>query len=118
MIQPDELEAANDPINDLDPRRPLEYRTASTLEVRHGQRTIDLIAVPYDERCEVNRRGRWVTETVDRGAFLGVAGDVIVNRAHDLESPLGSASRGSARTTPAGYGRKSESHGPGKATTS
>ena len=28
----------------------IEYRTASTtLEVRHSQRIIDLIAVPYDE---------------------------------------------------------------------
>ena len=80
--------AALDP-EDFDPRRPLEYRTAATLEVRHAQRTIDLIAVPYNEPCEVNRRGRWVTEVVDPGAFVGVAGDVTVNRAHDLESPVG-----------------------------
>jgi len=68
----------------------VEYRTASTtLEVRHSQRIIDLIAVPYDEPTQVLRRGRWVTETVDPEAFAGVHGDVTVNRAHDLEAPLG-----------------------------
>ena len=68
----------------------VEYRTASTtLEVRHAQRIIDLIAVPYDEPTQVLRRGRWVTETVDPQAFTGVHGDVTVNRAHDLEAPLG-----------------------------
>ena len=67
----------------------IEYRTASTLEVRHAQRIIDLIAVPYNETTEVQRRGKWVTESVDPEAFLGVSGDVAVNRAHDLERPLG-----------------------------
>jgi HK97 family phage prohead protease len=67
----------------------IEYRTASQLEVRHAQRTIDLIAVPYDEPTEVLRRGRWVTESFAPDAFGGVSGDVTVNRAHDLEAPLG-----------------------------
>lgn len=67
----------------------IQYRTADTLEVRHAQRIIDLIAVPYNEPTDVLRRGRWVTESVDPQAFTGVHGDVTVNRAHDLESPLG-----------------------------
>ena len=67
----------------------IEYRTASTLEVRHEQRTIELIAVPYGETTEVLRRGKWVTESFDADAFAGVAGDITVNRAHDLERPLG-----------------------------
>jgi len=67
----------------------IEYRKASTLEVRHAQRTIELIAVPYDEDTEVLRDGRVVTESVTREAFAGVHGDVTVNRAHDLEQPLG-----------------------------
>jgi HK97 family phage prohead protease len=67
----------------------VEYRAAQTLEVRHAERTIDMIAVPYDEEADVLRRGRWVTESVDPDAFTGVHGDVTVNRAHDLESPLG-----------------------------
>lgn len=67
----------------------LQIRTAATLEVRHAQRTIDLIAVPYNESTEVLRRSRWVTETIDPEAFTGVHGAVTVNRAHDLETPLG-----------------------------
>jgi len=66
----------------------IEYRTAATLEVRHAQRIIDLIAVPYDEPADVLRRGRLVTETIDPEAFAGVSGDVTVNRAHDVERPL------------------------------
>jgi len=72
-----------------DTDHPIEYRKASTLEVRHAQRMIDLIAVPYDEPTEVEYRGRWITESFDREAFAGVHGEVTVNRAHDLESPLG-----------------------------
>lgn len=68
---------------------PIEYRSATTLEVRHAQRMIDMIAVPYDESTEVLRRGRWVTESFDPQAFTGVDGDVTVNRGHDLEQPLG-----------------------------
>jgi HK97 family phage prohead protease len=71
---------------------PVEYRTAATLEVRHAQRIIDLIAVPYNEPTDVLRRGRWVSESVDPDAFTGVHGDVTVNRAHDLEAPLGRVS--------------------------
>ena len=67
----------------------IEFRTASTLEVRHAERIIELIAVPYGETTEVQRRGKWVTESFDRDAFAGVAGDITVNRAHDLERPLG-----------------------------
>jgi HK97 family phage prohead protease len=68
---------------------PIEYRTASAVEVRHAQRTIDLIAVPYNEDTQVLRRGRFVTESIDPGAFSGVHGDVTVNRTHDPEQPLG-----------------------------
>lgn len=67
----------------------IEFRSASTIEVRHAQRTIDLIAVPYNEDAEVNIRGRWVTESIAPEAFTGVQGDVTVNRVHNLESPLG-----------------------------
>jgi HK97 family phage prohead protease len=68
----------------------LEYRRAGTLEVRHPERTIDLIAVPYDEETRVlTPSGRWVLETVAPGSFHGVSNEVRVNRAHDLEQPLG-----------------------------
>jgi HK97 family phage prohead protease len=68
---------------------PIEYRSATTLEIRHAQRMIDMIAVPYNEPTQVLRRGRLVTEEFDPLAFNGVDGDVTVNRAHDLEHPLG-----------------------------
>jgi HK97 family phage prohead protease len=67
----------------------IQYRTAGAVEVRHAERVIDMIAVPYDERAEVLRRDRWVAESIDPDAFTGVAGDVTVNRAHNLEQPLG-----------------------------
>jgi HK97 family phage prohead protease len=67
----------------------IEYRTASTLEVRHAQRTIELLAVPYNETVEVLRRGKWVSESVAPEAFAGVHGEISVNRAHDVERPLG-----------------------------
>ena len=67
----------------------IEYRKASTVEVRHSQRIIDLIAVPYNEQIDVMRRGKWVAESIDPDAFTGVAGGVTVNRAHDPENPLG-----------------------------
>jgi uncharacterized protein len=67
----------------------LEYRRAGTLEVRHPERTIDIIAVPYDEETRVLHRGRWIFETVAPGSFSGISNEVRVNRAHDLERPLG-----------------------------
>ena len=70
----------------------LEYRSvATTLDVRHPDRTIELIAAPYDEDARVflPRLQRWVIETFARGAFAGVGGRVTVNRTHDVEQPLG-----------------------------
>jgi HK97 family phage prohead protease len=67
----------------------IEYRQASTLEIRHAERIIDLIAVPYNEPTEVLHNDRWITEKVAPAAFAGVHGDVTVNRAHDLERPCG-----------------------------
>lgn len=72
--------------------RPLEYRKAQTLEVRHPERLIELIAVPYDEETRVMHHGRWITETVAPGSFANVRDedrDIRVNRGHDLERPLG-----------------------------
>ena len=69
----------------------IEYRTATTIGVRHAQRIIDLIAVPYREKAEVfmRRLQRFITEEFEPGAFNGVAGEVLVNRAHDPERPIG-----------------------------
>ena len=68
---------------------PIEYRRATALEVRHPERVIEVIAVPYDEETRVMYRGRWIVETVAPGAFNGVTGDIRVNRGHDTEQPVG-----------------------------
>lgn len=71
------------------PAGPIEYRRAVTVEVRHPERVIEVIAVPYDEETRVMYRGRWIVETVAPGAFNGVTGDIRVNRGHDTEQPVG-----------------------------
>lgn len=73
-------------------RASVEVRTAPALEVRFAERIIELVAVPYDETTKVAYHGRMIDETVTRGAFEGVqmrARDFKVNRAHDLERPIG-----------------------------
>jgi len=67
----------------------IEYRAAQTLDVHYPERVIELIAVPYDEEADVIVRGRPCKESVAPGAFAGVIGAVSVNRAHDVERPLG-----------------------------
>jgi HK97 family phage prohead protease len=71
--------------------REIEYRKASTVEVRHAERVIDMIAAPYNEEAEVflRRQQRWVIEEFAPSAFIGVSGSVFVNRAHDAERPVG-----------------------------
>lgn len=89
----DELVVVEAELLDLT-RRPLEYRRAGALEVRHPERVIELVAVPYDEETLVPHRGRMVRETIAPGAFDGVerrANRVKVNRAHDVEDVLGRA---------------------------
>lgn len=69
----------------------IEYRTASTVDVRRPERIVELIAAPYNEPANVFRRreGKFVNEQFSPGAFTGVSGSVLVNRAHDLERPIG-----------------------------
>lgn len=67
----------------------IEYRSAQTLDVHFPERVIELIAVPYDEDADVVVRGRPCKESVAPGAFAGVSGAVSVNRAHNVERPLG-----------------------------
>lgn len=89
----EDLELAEYAVAELG-RRPLEYRRAGALEVRHPDRTIELVAVPYDEETLVPWRGRMIREAVAPGAFAGVerrANRVKVNRAHDVEEVLGRA---------------------------
>ena len=67
----------------------IEIRTAQLIGVRHPERIIDLIAVPYDEEARVRHQGRLIVETVAPGAFAGVSSPVKVNMAHDYERPIG-----------------------------
>jgi HK97 family phage prohead protease len=70
----------------------LEYRKATSLDVRYPERVIDLIAVPYNEETRVLHHGRWIVESIAPGSFAGVKLEdrhIIVNRGHDTERPLG-----------------------------
>jgi len=74
----------------LDTRMPIRTRAATTIEVRHPKREIDIIAVPYDDPAEVfdESDGRWVTEDIARGAFDGIerrANRIKVLRGHNVD---------------------------------
>jgi HK97 family phage prohead protease len=90
----DEHNAQLDELEIIERHPPLEMRSAQVLDVRHPDRTIELIAAPYDEEVPVLRRGEWITETIARGAFDGVelrANRVKVNRDHDVSRTIGRA---------------------------
>lgn len=74
--------------------RPIEFRSAKTLDVRFPDRIIEIVAVPYDEDAEVPYRGKWIMESVAPGSFDGIerrANRVKVNREHDLDRTVGRA---------------------------
>lgn len=79
------------------PRAPIEFRRAGEFEVHFTQRTIELLAVPWDVEGVAEyppRSGRSVIETVAPGAFDGVerrANRVKVNREHDEARTIGRA---------------------------
>ena len=79
---------------ELPPPAPLEFRYAETLDVRFPDRTIEVVAVPYDEETVVDHRGRPVIETIAPGSFDGIerrANRVKVNRDHDRNRTVGRA---------------------------
>lgn len=83
------------------PRAPVEFRHAAEFEVRHAERIIELVAVPYDAETVVEYppgSGRLVRESVSRNAFAGVerrvgrrGNAVRANRDHDINRPCGIA---------------------------
>lgn len=76
------------------PSSPVELRTTVDFEVRWADRTIELVAMPYDAEAAVVVHGRAVTESCARGAFDGVekrANRVKVNRDHDYQRTVGRA---------------------------
>ena len=83
-----------DELEMIERRPPLEMRSAEVVGVRHPERIVEIIAAPYDEEIPILRRGEWITETIQRGAFDGVelrANRVKVNREHDLSRTIGRA---------------------------
>jgi phage head maturation protease len=79
---------------DVRPARPIEFRSVSDFEVRWADRTIELVAMPYDTDAAVMVHGRPCIESCAPGSFDGVerrANRVKVNRDHDLERTVGRA---------------------------
>jgi HK97 family phage prohead protease len=80
------------------PRAPVEWRAAVAVSaVDFADRTIEVVVVPYDEDTTVEYppgSGHLITESVDRGAFVGVEkrpGRVRANRDHDVTRTVGLA---------------------------
>jgi HK97 family phage prohead protease len=72
---------------------PVEIRSAAITDVSYPDRTIDLIAIPYDEWSPVEYQGRVIEESVAPGAFGAVinrARKFIVNLEHEDDRWLGS----------------------------
>lgn len=55
-----------------EPRAPVENRSATMTEVNFPQRTIEVLAMPYDQEAVVEYRGELWKETFAPGAFSGV----------------------------------------------
>ena len=54
------------------PRLPVELRSSNLAGVNYSQRTIEVIAVPYDEPAPVEYRGELWNESFARGSFEGL----------------------------------------------
>lgn len=73
---------------------PIELRAVKGMDVKFPQRTIELVAVPYDEDAAVFHHGKWITESVAPGSFDGIekrANRIKVNRDHDVLRSIGRA---------------------------
>lgn len=75
-----------------EPHGPVELRAAAITDVGYPDRTIELIAVPYDEWTPVEYNGRVVEESIAPGAFGAVtnrARKFTVNLEHDPDRWIG-----------------------------
>lgn len=75
-------------------KEPVEIRSATITNVDFVERTIELIAIPYDEEAAVPYGGQMVLETVAPGAFDGIETrneHVSANRDHNYERTFGKA---------------------------
>lgn len=71
---------------------PIEVRSAALTDVRHPERLVELVAVPYDEWTQVEYQGRVIEESFAPGAFghIGPRADrFIVNLEHDPARRVG-----------------------------
>jgi HK97 family phage prohead protease len=76
------------------PTSPVECRTIADYAVSWADRTIELVAHPYDQDAVVVVHGRTVVESCAPGAYDGVerrANRVKVNRDHDYQRTVGRA---------------------------
>jgi phage head maturation protease len=74
------------------PRLPVELRSSNLAGVNYSQRTIEVIAVPYDEPAPVEYRGELWNESFARGAFDGIErwpNPIRANRDHDKRRTVG-----------------------------
>jgi phage head maturation protease len=71
---------------------PIEFRSSNVAGVNFPERTIEIIAVPYDEEAPVEYRGEMWAERFLRGAFDGIetrSHPVRANREHDRGKTVG-----------------------------
>lgn len=71
---------------------PIEIRSAAITDVSYPDRTINLVAIPYDEWTPVEYKGRIVEESIAPGAFGAVvnrARKFTVNLEHDPDRWIG-----------------------------
>lgn len=75
------------------PRREgVELRSAAIVGVDFKERTIEVLAVPYDQEAVVPYRGEPVRESFAPGSFAGIEGrddHVTANREHNYERTFG-----------------------------
>jgi hypothetical protein len=89
-----DTDTAGDVVGEVAPRAPVEFRRAGDFEVHFAQRTIDLVAVPWNVEVVVEYPPRSGRSVVEAGAFDGVerrANRVKVNREHDETRTVGRA---------------------------
>jgi HK97 family phage prohead protease len=87
-------------MSDDDKRPVLELRNATLAEVRFPDRTITLLAVPYERPTPADKpvifRGEMFSETFARGAFAGIeerTEKIRVNREHRKGDTIGKVTR-------------------------
>jgi len=72
----------------------LWHRAAELVDVRHADRIIELIVIPYEREAVVPYEGRMCRETISRGSFDGIerrANRIRANREHKRELTFGRA---------------------------